>query len=104
MEIDHCTHIQARHYPYSEYSKFTAAEKQKHFQLMHKDMTPDTGPCQDCRHDSRSVASTMTDGSSTNRKRSASSAKMDMSDDDTKPIFPDSDTDGDAPNDRHKSN
>jgi hypothetical protein len=46
----------------------------------------------------------MTDGSSSNRKRSASSAKMDMSNDDTKPLFPDSDTDGDAPNDRRKSN
>jgi hypothetical protein len=104
VEIDRCTHIEAKHYPYSEYSKFTAAEKQKHFQLMHKDVTPSTGPCRDRRHDGRSVASTGTDGSSSNRKRSASSARMDMSDDDNKPLFPNSDTDGDAPSDRHKSN
>jgi hypothetical protein len=104
VEIDRCTHIEARHYPYSEYSKFTAAEKQKHFQLLHKDVTPGTGPCRDRCQDSRSATSTMTDGSLSNRKRSASSAKMDMSDDDTKPLFPDSDTDGDAPNDRRKSN
>ena len=104
MEIDRCTHIEARHYPYPKYSKFTAAEKQKHFQLMHKGVTPGTGPCRDRRHDGRSVASTGTDGSSSNRKRSASSAKMDLSDDDSKPLFPDSDTDGDAQSDRRKSN
>jgi hypothetical protein len=104
VEIDRCTHIEARHYPYPEYSKFTAAEKQKHFQLMHKGVTPGTGPCRDRRHDGRSIASTGTDGSSSNRKRSASSAKMDLSDDDSKPLFPDSDTDGDAQSDRRKSN
>ena len=82
----------------------TAAEKQKHFQLMHKGVIPGTGPCRDRRHDGRSVASTGTDGSSSNRKRSASSAKMDLSDDDSKPLFPDSDTDGDAQSDRRKSN
>ncbi len=86
VEIDRCTHIEARHYPWSEYSKFTASEKEKHFQLTHKDVTPGTGPCRDRRNNSRSVASTMTDGSSLNRKRSASSAKMDMSDNDTKPL------------------
>jgi hypothetical protein len=104
VEIDRCTHIEAKHYPSSEYSKFTAAEKQKHFQLMHKDVTPGTGPCRDCRHDGRSVASTGTDGSSLYRKRSASSARMDMSDDNNKPLFPDSNTDGDAPNDCRKGN
>jgi hypothetical protein len=104
VEIDRCTHIKAKHYPYSEYSKFTAAEKQKHFQLMNKGVTPGTGPCRDRRHDGRSVASAGTDGSSLNRKRSTSSAKMDLSDDDSKPLFPDSDTDGDAPDDRRKSN
>ena len=104
VEIDRCTHIEAKRYPYSEYSKFTAAERQKHFQLMNKGVTPGTGPCRDRRHDGRSVASAGTDGSSLNRKRSASSAKMDLSDDDSKPLFPDSDTDGDAPDDRRKSN
>ncbi len=58
VEIDRCTHIEAKHYPYSKYSKFTAVEKQKHFQLMHKGVTPGTGPCRDHRHDGRSVAST----------------------------------------------
>jgi len=45
----------------------------------------------------------MTDGSSSGRKRSASAAKMDVSDDD-KSLFDDSDDDGDAPADRRKSN
>jgi hypothetical protein len=46
----------------------------------------------------------MTDGFSSNHKRSTSSAKMDVSNIDTKPLFPDSDTDGDAPIDCRKSN
>ena len=103
VDIDRCTHIEAKHYPWSEYSKFTPAERQKHFQLTHKDITPGTGPCRDRRGGGRSVASTMTDGSSSNRKRSASSARMDVSDDD-KSLFSDTDNDGDAPDDRHKSN
>jgi hypothetical protein len=45
----------------------------------------------------------MTDGSSSGRKRSASAAKMDVSDDD-KSLFNDSDDDRDAPADRRKSN
>jgi len=103
VEIDRCTHIEAKHYPWAEYKNFSAAKRQRLFQLTHKDVTPGTEPCRDRRGGGRSVASTMTDGSSSNRKRSASSAKMDMSDDD-KSLFPDSDADGDAPDDRHKSN
>jgi hypothetical protein len=103
IEVDRCTHIEARYYPPSEYNKFTAAEKAKHFQLTKPGVTPGTGPCRDRRNDQRSVTSTMTDGSSSNHKRSASSAKMDISDDDNKPLF-DSDTDGDHPSDRKKSN
>jgi|688.fasta_scaffold1025927_1 hypothetical protein len=45
----------------------------------------------------------MTDGSSSNRKRSASSARMDVSDDD-KSLFADTDDSGDAPDDRRKTN
>jgi hypothetical protein len=101
IEIDRCTHIEARHYPWSQYSKFTPAEKQKHFQLMHKDTKPGTGPCRDRRQGDRSVASTMTDGSSSNRKRSASTMRMDTDDND-KSLFSDSD-DG-ASKDRHKTN
>jgi hypothetical protein len=104
IEVDRCTHIEGRYYPPKEYNKFTATEKAKHFQLTHKDVTPGTGPCRDCCNDSRSVASTMTDGFSSNHKRSTSSAKMDVSNIDTKPLFPDSDTDGDAPIDCRKSN
>jgi hypothetical protein len=103
VEIDRCTHIEAKHYPWTEYKKFSASEKQRLFQLTHKDLTPGTGPCCDCRGGGRSVALTMTDGSSSNPKRSASSAKMDMSDDD-KSLFPDSDADWDASDDRRKSN
>ncbi len=38
VEIDRCTHIEAKHYPWSEYKNFTPAERQKHFQLTHKDI------------------------------------------------------------------
>jgi hypothetical protein len=55
VEIDRCTHIEASHYPWSEYSKFTATEKQKHFQLTNKHVTPGTGPYHDRLNDSRSL-------------------------------------------------
>jgi hypothetical protein len=70
---------------------------------MHKDVTPGTEPCCDRRGGGRSVAWTMTNGSSSHRKRSTSAARMDVSDD-NKSLFGDSDTDGDAPDDRQKSN
>ena len=44
VEVDRQTHIEAKHYPWSEYKHFTPAERQKHFQLTHKDQTPGTGP------------------------------------------------------------
>jgi hypothetical protein len=104
IEIDRCTHIKGKYYPSREYNKFSAAEKARHFQLTHPGQQLGTGPCRDTRNDQRSVASTMTDSSSTNRKRSASSAKMDISDNDNKPLFPDSDNDEDDKTDRRKSN
>jgi hypothetical protein len=104
IDIDRCTHIKGRYYPKSKYNKFSAAEKARHFQLTHPGQKLGTGPCRDTRNDQRSVALTMTDSSSTNRKRSASSAKMDISDDDNKPLFPDSDSDVDNKTDRRKSN
>jgi hypothetical protein len=39
-EVDACTHIQARHYDVSEYKRFSAAERAKHWQLMHPTKTP----------------------------------------------------------------
>ncbi len=45
----------------------------------------------------------MTDGSSSNRKRSASTERMDVSDNDTS-LFADTDDNWDAPDDRRKNN
>ncbi len=35
-EVDKVTTVEAKWYPHSEYSKFTPAERQKHYQLMKK--------------------------------------------------------------------
>ena len=44
IEVDKCTHIQNKKYPYEEYIKFTPAEKQRAYQLRYPDAKPGTGP------------------------------------------------------------
>ena len=39
-EVDKCTHIQAKRYPPDEYKNFNAAERQRHWQLMHPEKKP----------------------------------------------------------------
>ena len=86
IKVDHCTLIAARHYPRSEYKRFTAAERQKHWLLMNPGKTPGTGPPRNCHAISgggRSIALTITGGSTSGQKRSAKDADLhDESDDD----------------------
>ena len=44
IEVDKCTHIQNKKYPWEEYKNFTPAEKQRAYQLRYLDAKPGTGP------------------------------------------------------------
>lgn len=73
-EVAKCTHIEAKHYPKDEYDKFSKAEKQRHWQLMHPERKPGTDS-------KRKVSET----------RSSVSFKESEDSDDNKSLFSDDD-------------
>ena len=87
IEVDKCTHITLKKYPWHEYEKLNPAEKQKLYQLRHPDAKPGTGSSR--AHRGRSGSSTVSamSGStdtdaSTKRKRKDDDDDMDHHGDD----------------------
>ena len=89
-EVDACTHIKAKRYDASEYKLFSAAEKAKHWQLMHPTQKPrglerkrggGCTPADDC--DRKGPPSTVAETSSKRAKAESNNNKLYTSDEDS---------------------
>jgi hypothetical protein len=83
IEVDKCTHIQKKKYPWHEYKNFTATEKQKVYQLQYPDAKPGaTGPSHAHRgRGGSSTVSAMTGSTETNTSKKRKTKEGDDDDD-----------------------
>ena len=86
IEVDKCTHITLKKYPWHEYEKLNPAEKQKLYQLRYPDAKPGTRPSRDRGRSGGSTVSAMSGSTdtdaSTKRKRNNDDEGMDHHGDD----------------------
>jgi hypothetical protein len=77
-EVDKVTTVKNKWYPPAEYSKFTPAKKQKHFQLRNAGKIPGTGPCRKTNKTNKSSATVAELTSAVSAVSTAASAISDL--------------------------